>query len=164
MGAPYCVPVRLSWKAALATTVMAVLMSACSSSTPTNAVSYASFRFTCCAASDALQAWHPGHEVALHWIGESAGMTSDDTKHSITLTAVLTGPYASVAVLKAGGAHADTIYASPLQVTDRTPGNPVATIGLPIDLPAGWYNLATIIRWAGGSVSGASVITVTQNP
>ena len=91
-------------------------------------------------------------------------MTSDDTKHSITLTAVLTGPYASVALLKAGGAHADTVYASSMQVTDRTPGNPVSTIGLPIDLPAGWYNLATNIRSAGGSVSSASVIRVTVSP
>jgi hypothetical protein len=138
-------------------------MSGCSSPSPTNAVGYESFRFTCCAGSDVLQAWHPGHEVALHWMGESAGVTSDDTHHPITLTAVLTGPYASVALLKAGGAHADAVYASPMQVTDRTPGNPVSTIGLPIDLPAGWYNLAANIRSAGGSVSSASVIKVTQS-
>jgi hypothetical protein len=153
--------VRRNWKAALATSVTAVVMSACSSSSPTNAVGYASFRFTCCASSDVLQAWHPGHEVAVHWIGVSAGVTADDAKHPITLTAVLTGPYASVALLKAGGAHADTVFTSPMQVTDRTPGNPVSTIGLPIDLPAGWYNLVTTIRSAGGSVSSASVIKVT---
>jgi hypothetical protein len=156
--------VRLNWKAAVATPVAAVLMSACSSHSPTNAVGYQSFRFTCCASSDVLQAWHPGHEVALHWIGVTAGVTSDDTKHPITLTAVLTGPYASVALLKAGGAHADTVFTSPMQVTDRTPGNPVSTIGLPIDLPAGWYNLATTIRSASGSVSSASVIKVAQSP
>ena len=138
-------------------------MSACSSS-PTNAVGYQSFRFTCCANSDVLQAWHPGHDVTLHWIGESAGVTSDDVSHRITLTAVLTGPYVSVALLKAAGGYADTVSASPMQVTDRTPGNPVSTIGLPIDLPAGWYNLATTIRSAGGSVSSASVIKVTQTP
>jgi hypothetical protein len=156
--------VRLTWKAALAAPVTAVVTSACSSPTPTNTVSYQSFRFTCCASSVVLQAWHPGHDVALHWIGESAGVTSDDAKHPITLAAVLTGPYASVALLKAGGAHADTIFASPMHVTDRTPGNPVSSIGLPIDLPAGWYNLATTIRSAGGSVSSGSVIKVTQNP
>jgi hypothetical protein len=156
--------VRLNWKAVVTTPVIAALMSACSSPSPTNAVGYASFRFTCCAASDAQQAWHPGHEAALHWIGESAGMTSDDTKHPITLTAVLTGAYGSVALLKAGGAFADTLYASPMQVTDRTSGSPVSMIGLPVDLPAGWYNLATNIRSAGGSVSSASVIEVTQNP
>ena len=137
-------------------------MSACSSSSPTNGVGYESFRFTCCASSDVLQAWHPGREVALHWIGESAGVTSDNANHPITLNPVLTGPYASVALLKAGGAHAETVYASPMRVTDRTPGNPVSTMGLPIDLPAGWYNLATIIRSSGRSVSSASVIKVTQ--
>jgi hypothetical protein len=156
--------VRLNWKAAIATPVAAVLMSACSSPSPTNAIGYASFSFTCCSSSDVLQAWHPGREVALHWMGESAGVTSDDAKHSITLTAVLTGPYASVALLKAGGAHAYTVYASSMRVTDRTPRNPVSTIGLPIALPAGLYNLATNIRSAGGSVSSASVIKVTQSP
>jgi hypothetical protein len=158
------VPVQLNWKAALATPVMAVFVSACSPPSSANALGYASFRFTCCASSDVLQAWHPGHEVALQWIGESAKVTSDDTKLLITLTAVLTGPFASVALLKAGSAHADTLYASPMQVTDRTSGNPVSTIGLPIDLPAGWYNLAATIRSAGGSVSSASVIKVTQSP
>jgi hypothetical protein len=156
--------VQLKWKAALATGATAVLLSACSTSSPTTDTSYQSFRFTCCASSDVLQSWHPGHEVALHWIRESAGMTSDDMKHAITLAAVFTGPYASVALLKAGGAHAKTVYSLSMQVTDRTPGNPVSTIGLPIDLPVGWYNLATTIRSAGGSVSGASVIKVTQNP
>lgn len=139
-------------------------MLACSSPGQTNAVGYNSFRFNCCAGSDVLQAWHPGQQVALHWIGESAGVTSDDTKHPIMLTAVLTGPYASVALLKAGGAHPDTVYASSIQVTDRTLGNPVSTIRLPIALPAGWYNLATNIRSAGGSVSSASVIKVTRSP
>jgi len=71
-----------------------------------------------------LQAWQPGQEVALHWIGESAGVNSDDAKHP----------------------------------------NPVSTIGLPIDLPAGWYNLATNIQSAGGSVSSAGVIKVTESP
>lgn len=140
--------------------VIGVVMSACSSPSATNGVAYASFRFTCCASSDLLKSWPPGHEVALHWLGESAGVTSDDAKHPITLTAVLTGPYASVALLKAGGAHADTLHASPMHVTDRTSGNPVSAILLPIDLPAGWYNLVTTIRLAGGSVSSASVIKV----
>jgi hypothetical protein len=61
--------VRLKWKAAVALPVIGVVMSACSSASPTNGVAYASFRFTCCASSDVLQAWHPGHEVILHWIG-----------------------------------------------------------------------------------------------
>jgi hypothetical protein len=91
-------------------------------------------------------------------------MTSDDTQHPITLTAVLTGPYASVALLKAGGAHADTIAGSPMRVTDRTSGNPVSTIGLPLALPAGWYNLAFNIQSQGSRVGGASVIRVTLGP
>jgi hypothetical protein len=155
--------VRLNWKV-VATLVTAVLVSACSSPGSTIAIGYEHFRFTCCASSDVLQAWHPGHDVALHWIGENAGMSPDATPHAMTLTAVLTGPYASVAMLKAGGAHADTIAASPLQVSDRTPGNPVSTFGLPIGLPVGWYNLAFKVRSQGGSVGGASVVQVTVSP
>jgi hypothetical protein len=152
---------HVNWKVAAATPVAAVLLSACSSASPTNAVGYEHFRFTCCVTSDLQQAWHPGQELTVRWIAESAGMTSDATGHPITLTAVLTGPYASVAVLKAGGPHTRTLAASPIPVTDRTSGNPVSSIALPLDLPVGWYNLAFTIKSAGGNVGSATVIQVT---
>jgi hypothetical protein len=153
---------RVKWKVAAASFVAAVSLAGCSSPSRGNAVGYEHFRFTCCVNSDLQQAWHPGREMTLHWIAESAGMTSDATGHSITLTAVLTGPYASVAVLKAGGPHARTLAASAIAVTDGTRGNPVSSIALPLDLPPGMYNLAFTIKSAGGNVVGsATVIQVT---
>jgi hypothetical protein len=151
---------RVKWKVAAATFVAAVSLAGCSSPSPGIAVGYEHFRFTCCVNSDLQQAWHPGQGITLHWIAESAGMTSDATGHPITLTAVLTGPYASVAALKAGGSHARTLAASPMPVTDRTSGNPVSSIALPLDLPVGMYNLAFTVKSVGGNVSSATVIQV----
>jgi hypothetical protein len=89
-------------------------------------------------------------------------MTSDATGVPIKLNAVLSGPYTSVATLKAGGSHARALAASPIAVTDRTPGDPVSGIVLPLDLPAGWYNLTFTIRSAGGNlVESATVVQVT---
>jgi hypothetical protein len=160
---PYCLPMRVNWKAATAALGLSVFLPACSPPIPTNGVSYEQFRFTCCVNSGALlRSWHPGQDITVQWMTASAGMTSDDTQHPITLSALLTGPYASVAALKAGGTHSAALLASPLHVTDRTPGNPASTIALPLDLAAGWYNLATTIQSAGGIVSGATVIQVTR--
>jgi hypothetical protein len=154
---------HVNCKVAAATVVAAAVLSGCSSPSPTNAVGYEHFRLMCCVNSDLHQAWHPGQEMTLHWIAESTGITPDAAQHPITLTAVLTGPYASAGVLKAGGPHAQTLVASPIRVTDRTPGNPVSSIALPLDLPVGWYNIALTIESAGGNAVGsASVIQVTR--
>jgi hypothetical protein len=154
---------RVNWRVAATTLVAPILLIGCSSPSPTTGVSYEQFRFTCCANSEALlQVWHPGQVITLQWTAETAGMTSDNAQHPITLATRVTGPYASVAALKAGGTHSETFIASPIQVTDRTSGSPVTTIALPLDLAAGWYNLVTTITSAAGSTGGASVIHVTR--
>jgi hypothetical protein len=150
------------WKVLVASSVAAVSLVGCQPTTPGSQIGYEHFRFTCCVNSDLQKAWHPGEEMALHWIAASAGMTSDATGVPIELSAVLSGPYASVATLKAGGSHARALAASPIAVTDRTPGDPVSGIVLPLDLPAGWYNLTFTIRSAGGNlVESATVVQVT---
>jgi hypothetical protein len=151
---------RVTWKVVAASFVAAVSVAGCSSPSPENVVGYAHFRFTCC-GNDLEKAWHPGQGMALQWIAESAGTTSDPTGHPISLTAVLTGPYASVAVLKAGGPYTRSLAASPISVTDRMSGDPVNSIALPLDLPLGWYNLAFTAKSAGGKVVSATVIQVT---
>jgi hypothetical protein len=143
--------------------LVASVVVGCSASSPTVAVSYEQFQFTCCANSEALRhAWHPGQDITLQWSAESAGMTADDSHHPITLTAIFTGPYASVAALKTGGTHSETLLASPIRVTDRTSSSAVSMIALPLDLAAGWYNLVTTIKSARGSTGGATVIQVTR--
>jgi hypothetical protein len=154
---------RVTLKVAALNALVASVLVGCSPSSPTVAVAYAQFRFTCCANSEALtHAWHPGQVITLHWSAESAGMTADDAQHPVTLTALFTGPYASVAALKAGGTHSETLLASPIRVTDRTSGSAVSTIALPLDLAAGWYNLITTIKSTGSSTGGATVVQVTR--
>jgi len=123
-------------------------------------VSYEHFRFTCC-ANDLQQAWHPGEGIPLQWTAVSAGRNADRMGHPITLTAVLTGPYASVAILKGGGAYTRSLAAQPLTVSDRMSGGPVSSIDLPLDLPEGWYNLDFTTNFAEGKVGGATVVQVT---
>jgi len=160
---PYCFPMRVTWKVAAVIALVASVVVGCSPSSPTVAVGYEKFQFTCCANSEALtHAWHPGQIITLQWSAESAGMTAADVQHPITLTAIFTGPYAGVAALKAGGTHSETLLASPIRVTDRTSGSALSTIALPLDLAAGWYNLVTSIKSAGGSTGGATVIQVTR--
>lgn len=157
---PYCFPMRVTRKVAAVIALAASMVAGCTSS-PTVAVRYAQFRFTCCADSEALtQAWHPGQVITLRWSAESAGTTAADVQHPITLSAIVTGPYPSVAALKAGGTHPETLLASPVRVTDRTSGGAVSTIALPLDLSAGWYNLVTTIKFSGGSTGGSTVIQV----
>ncbi len=152
---------RVTWKTAAFIALLASFVVGCSPSGPTGSVGYAQFQFMCCANSEALtQVWHPGHVITLQWSAESTGVTPNNARHPITLSAIVTGPYTSVAALKRGGAHAETLVASPLRVTDRTSGGAFSTIALPFDLPAGWYDLVTAIKSAGGSVGGATVIQV----
>jgi hypothetical protein len=159
---PYCSPMRVTWKVAALSALVASVLVGCSPSSPTVAVVYQQFRFTCCANSEALtHLWHPGQVITLDWSTESAGTTADDAQHPITLMATVTGPYVSPAALKAGGAHLKTLPASPIRVTDRTSGSVVSTIVLPLDLAAGWYNVVTTIKSAGGSTGGATIIQVT---
>jgi hypothetical protein len=152
---------RVRWKVVFAAFALALPLAACSSPKSQQGVSYEHFRFSCC-ANDLQQAWHTSAGMSLQWMAESAGRTSDRTGQPITLTAVLTGPYASVAVLKAGGPYARSLAAQPLVVSDRMSGDPVSSMYLPIDLPVGWYNLAFTIKSANGKVVSSTVIQVTQ--
>lgn len=152
---------RVIWKAAAFIALPASFVVGCSPSGATGSVGYAQFQFMCCANSEALtHAWHPGQVITLQWSAESTGVTATDARNPITLSAIVTGPYTSVAALKAGGTHAQTLVAPPMRVTDRTSENAFSTIALPFDLPAGWYDLVTAIKSAGGSVGGATVIQV----
>jgi hypothetical protein len=156
-------PMRVPWRVVTVIALLASVLVGCSPSAPTVAVAYEPFQFTCCANAGALiHTWHPGQVITLQWSAVSAGMTPTDTRHSITLMATFTGPYATVAALKAGGTHRSALVASSVGVTDRTSDGAVSTISLPFDMATGLYNLATISKSAGGSTGGATVIQVTR--
>jgi hypothetical protein len=153
---------RAWWKGAASAILGALTLAACSSTVAPNTHEFEQFRFSCCAGAALDTAWHPGDDVALRWTVEGAGTTTDPAGTSITLTAELSGPFASVAALKGAGAGPETLIAAPLHPSDRNPGSPVSTIALPANLAAGWYDLVCSVNAGSGNrVSGASVIRVT---
>ncbi|HXZ66631.1 MAG TPA: hypothetical protein VEH05_17970 [Streptosporangiaceae bacterium] len=119
--------------------------------------------FTCCAASVTAQVWRPGQQIRLTWtelrVPQEAGQRT-------TLKAVLTGPYRTVAALKAasangGSARARVVDAAAvLRVPARPASRPVSVVSLPADLPAGLYNLQFSASSDGVTAGWSSVISV----
>jgi hypothetical protein len=151
--------VRLMLRVLLGTLVVATLgLSGCATANSGNSISYEPYTYTCCGASGTQRTWHPGDTYTLQWIVEAAGSTTDSTGQRVTLSAVLTGPYQSITTLKAGGAALMTLRATPIAITDRIHENPVSTIVLPVNLPAGYYNVADRMEFAGGGAVGSGRI------
>jgi hypothetical protein len=156
--------VRRTPRVLLATVVVAtVSLTGCSTANSGNSIRHQLYTYTCCEGSSALEpVRHPGETLTLQWIAESAGTTSDSTSRSITLAAVLTGPYQNVAGSKNGSAAPLTLRALPVVTTDRTKASPVSTIVLPVDLLAGFYNLAEDTElFHGNRVGSATIIQVS---
>ena len=104
--------------------------------------------------TDIIQAMELGYEIVKLFPAQQAG--------GVSMLQALNGPFPSVAALKAGGTHSETLVASSLRVSDRTSVSPVSTIALPADVAAGWYNLVITIKAAGGNTGSATVIQVTH--
>jgi hypothetical protein len=143
-----------------------LLLSACSTQPPTSGVTYAVYRYGCCAEISSNDTWHAGQHLTLHWQQQAAGATSDATPHQMVLSVSLTGPFASVDALKQGTtqgtkpAGARTISAAPLTIDDRSVVAPASQLDLPSDLAPGYYNLATGGSLAGQSWGGGAVVIV----
>lgn len=153
---------RPRWKVTATSCITALTVAACASSGAANRHDYEQFRVSCCVDTSLQTDWHPGGTVTLHWIVASAGTTTDPSAAPMTLSASLSGPFASVTALKAAGSGPETLRAATLHISDRNPGNPVSTIALPANLAAGWYNLVYSVKSGpGNSVGGATVIRVT---
>jgi len=146
---------------ALSAWIAALGLSACPTDTSQLSVSYQRYTYTCCEGSDFQRIWSPGETLTLHWVAAPAGTTAGSGQR-ITLTAVLTGPYANVDASKAGGSSRVTVQAAPVVTTDRAGADEVSSIVLPIGLPDGFYNLADTIDVSSGKASGASVINVSH--
>ena len=152
---------RPHWQPFGALAAVAVLIGCSSSSHGPSGLTYASYKFSCCSAPDIQQTWHPGQTVEMHWIVQDAGQTTDNRRHPITLTAVMTGSYADVNSLKGGAAASRTIRAPAINTDDRTPTAPSSIFTLPADLPTGFYNLGFGVDFGGGnSWNTASIIQV----
>jgi hypothetical protein len=143
------------------TWVAGVGLCGCSPAGPGSSVGYQRYVYTCCAGDGPQATWHPGDTVTVRWIVQPAEVTADSTGQRITLTAVLTGPYKSVAELKSGAPASLTLRATPIVTTDRTNGSPVSSIALPPNIPTGFYNVADDVGYANGHAGGAAIVQVS---
>lgn len=150
-------------RVAMVASLFAVWIAGCSSPGSNTSVGHEQFTFSCCTGLNDSKIWLAGETLAFHWTEESSGSRSDVTGIQVTLTAVLAGPYLSVALLKSGGAHAETIRSPAIAASSTTNSNPISTIALPADLPAGWYDVAfTADSATGNGMSSATVIQVAR--
>lgn len=136
----------------------------CESSGPL--VSAPQITFTCCSASITAKPWHPGQHLLIHWTEQGYTRAASGKKVAITLTAVLTGPYRTVMMLKAANARrldSSRIIASalPIAITRVTPTPPVSVIAIPAGAAPGFYNLEFTVGSPNVSDSGDAIITVS---
>lgn len=127
---------------------------------------YGTHSYSCCTENTGNLTWHAGQRLALHWQPTPPGLTTDASPHQIVLSVSLTGPFASVDVLKQATSQRSkpagvrTVSAAPVSVDDRIVVSPVSQLDLPADLPPGYYNLATQAAEAGGSAGGGAIVIV----
>ena len=139
---------------------MVSALAACTPATP--APTPASY--SCCDASDVDKIYKPGQTLTVRWAvvpGQPGGPPPQ-----VTLTASLTGPYASVEDLKAAIADVTaptgdaTLTAQPVRPSGQPGEQPVSVIALPTTAVPGYYHLLTTAADPTGRVSSGSVIQV----
>ena len=139
-------------------------LTACSSpgsaTTPTQASNQAPF--TCCSSDDASPVRHPGDTVELHWFATSSDPSAAGAVITVRLDAGLSGPFESVADLKAADAPA-AISAPTVVATAASDDAPVSVIQIPEDAQAGFYDLSTTLSHDGSRHSSKRVIRVESN-
>lgn len=108
--------------------------------------------------------------MTIRWTVVPAAPDTGTPATNATLTARLTGPYATVADLKTAGspgqvaAGAFTVTADPVRPNGHAGEQPVSVIQIPPTAPAGLYNLTHAVDQPGGSAGGSTVIRVTAPP
>ncbi len=120
---------------------------------------YRGHGFTCCAELGSATQWESGQDVSLHWrAGPDQAQTSPNAL-PVTLSLVLSGPYAMVDQLKRS-ADARAILQITIATDSRSPA-PEMLLHLPSDLPPGFYNLKQTNDWGGGTrSSGGTVVRI----
>jgi hypothetical protein len=119
--------------------------------------------YTCCDASVVSTRWHPGQQLPVSWT-RTATVPAGQRFPAVTLSAVLTGPFSKTAALKAaisqGHRGSLTTRAAKITISRDPPASVISVITIPASAPPGFYNLETSESSGGGTVSGATIITV----
>jgi hypothetical protein len=116
--------------------------------------------YSCCSSGDIDAVRHPGETLRLHWLATPLAPSATITISTVRLGAGLSGPFASVSVLKAANRPA-TLKAPVIVTTNQDGGAPVSVIVIPKDAADGYYNLTTTVDQDGGQFTGGSVIKVS---
>ncbi|HSF27153.1 MAG TPA: hypothetical protein VLC50_06495 [Actinomycetes bacterium] len=122
----------------------------------------ATYRYTCCQASDIERPWHPGDLFVLHWISEALPMTEARPPTPVMLTAELAGPFKTVDRLKTATTAAPFAQATSARTTTHGGKALTSTILIPADAAPGLYRLNFAIDSAGEILSGSSVIEIVR--
>ncbi|MGR6318306.1 hypothetical protein Q2K19_01280 [Micromonospora soli] len=131
---------------------------------PSGPVAAGPVTYTCCAASEVDRLYRPGQTVTLHWSVEAPDEPGPATPPRVELTALLTGPFATVDELKIATTDTRTVpglvtfAAAPVRPSGAPGERPVSTIAIGSDARPGYYHLATSVIGDGGTAGGASVV------
>jgi hypothetical protein len=167
--------VRPIFPVALIAPLAGVLLAGCFSiggSAAAPEVTYQTYSYTCCSAGLNATVWHPGQAIRVTWKAVPQGRVPAANPAGLTLTMLLTGPYADVSTLKSAisangsparpGGRAPAATAPAIHTTDRAGGAPVSVLMIPRDAAPGYYNLQFTVASGGGSMSGATIIQVAR--
>ncbi|MFR9780613.1 hypothetical protein ACL02O_31775 [Micromonospora sp. MS34] len=145
------------------------LLTACGAE-PSAAMAVAPVTYTCCEARDIDRLYQPGETLTVHWTvvppAEPGG-----TRPQVQLTARLTGPFTTVADLKAAAegnrstSGSVTFTAAPVRPSGTPDERPVSTIVIGPDALPGYYNLVTALVGDDNTASGgASIVRIVPRP
>lgn len=121
--------------------------------------------FSCCFTAPNATVWQPGQQVPLDWTPEGGQANGHKLVAQVTLTAVLTGPYPTIADLNDannGGPDQSRIAATaPVIKLSVVPTiAPVSVLTIPRSTAPGLYNLWTTAAAQGMSNGQGWNITV----
>jgi hypothetical protein len=158
-------PARNDTSVVIAVLVLGVGLFGCGRSTSKATVRNATYRYSCCDATELVPVRQGNDEVAtLHWTAIPASPTTTRAAIPVSLAAALTGPFPDATVLKIAMAskprRLPTIVAATVRTTDQAGGAPVSTFRIPTTTPAGLYDITTTVAYAGGSQTADGVVQV----
>jgi hypothetical protein len=125
------------------------------------------YSFQCCSDDFVHTVYHPGGKIALAWTTISQYSTTRSTP-SLTVTAHLAGPFASVVTLKKTESTSHPapqlvqLSSTPIVARAGTQKSPVSLIQIPSGAKTGYYNLSWTVNAKDGEIAGATVIHVSR--
>ncbi len=127
--------------------------------------------YSCCETLDVDRPYQPGQALALYWTVTSPDDRAE-TRPQVELNALLTGPFATEAELKAAATGTTppvpglvTFTAAPVRPSGTPGERPTSTIVIGPEAKPGYYNVVTsLVGDDGTTIRGDSVVRVVPRP